>query len=107
MIEETVAGVRGAAAANTPDIVKIHVDGFFGPEVWIGRLSQDHAVFMENSGIDVVFLKKSDVQFNKQRKSLVGNQLNASFRLGDRKVKGSISPESYQKYEAWKAATPI
>jgi len=54
------------------------------------------------AGQDVVFVKKGGVQIECQGNTLIGKNRKASFKLGDRILKGTISPENFAKYELWK-----
>jgi hypothetical protein len=105
MINEIVKAITKAKSKDTPDLLEFLTKAFISQQLWKGRLSQDSAVFVQGSGQDVVFSKKNQVQFDKQSKALIGKKIKAAFRLGERSMNGTISPEYFERYEAWKRET--
>ncbi len=70
---------------------------------WKGRLAGETATFVEGWGSDIVFAKKSDVNFVNEGTILFGRRVEALFQMRDRSVKGSITPELLKRYESWKS----
>jgi len=101
-VDNVVWTIARAKVKEQSDFVEFQTKTFTAQKVWKGKLSQDLAVFVQGSGQDIVFASKNDVHFVKQGKVLIGKTLKASFRIRDRKLTGTIAPEIFDRYEAWK-----
>lgn len=101
-LNNLVNTIRSAKPEEEPDIVEFEAKNFPNERMWKGKLAQGWAVFIARGGSDVVFTAKKDVEFVKTGKALLGKTLKASFKLGTWKMQGSISPELFDRFQAWK-----
>ena len=101
-IDDMVKKVLKAKTRDTPDVIEFQGKGMGAQSLWKAQLSQDSAVFVQVGGQDVVFTRKDQVHIETQGKVLIGKALNAEFRFSDRVLKGTIAPDLFDRYEAWK-----
>jgi hypothetical protein len=95
-----------ASFENDARIMDFKIEAFFGKQDWKGRLDCTSAVFVEISrtGRNMMLARKDSVLIQGKAKNLFGKTLKAAFKIGDRNLKGTISPESFDRYEKWKSA---
>ena len=90
------------ATSDEEGIVEFQTKGFTNQQNWKGTLRGDVAVLLDRMTQDLLFLHTDELEITSQGKKMLGKTLNASFRLKGSNMKGTISPESLQKYERWK-----
>ena len=61
-------------------------------------------MFVGPGGKDIIFARTKEVLFNCDGKVLLGKTLKAKFKIAGRSFNGTISPESFARYEEWKQA---
>lgn len=98
MIDGIVKDITRGKPKDVPDLIEFQIKN----QIWKGRLSQDSAILVQAAGQDVVFARKAQFQIDQTGKVLIGKTLKASFRLRDKSQNGTISPENFEKYAAWK-----
>ncbi|MDD2365893.1 MAG: zinc-ribbon domain-containing protein [Desulfuromonadaceae bacterium] len=102
MIDEYVKAIAKVKAKEESDYIKFKTTTFASHQTWKGKLSKNEIFIADNSGHDVIFATKDEIEINKIRKSLIGKNIKVSFRIRDRKLTGSIAPEFLNRYEGWK-----
>jgi hypothetical protein len=100
-VDDLVKGIAKSKAAKEPDIIQFQISSG-QPPVWKGRLLADAALCVSANGQEAVIARKNDVSITAEGKVLLGKNLKASFQFGDRIFKGSIAPEFFDRYQAWK-----
>jgi hypothetical protein len=105
-IEEMVGTIRKARPKESTDIIEFTVEGIHR-HVWKARLSGEDAVFVEATGSDILVGTRATVEITTRGKVMVGRALKADASVGPVRLKGTISPDSYQLYEQWKTRTFI
>lgn len=104
-INDIAKTIKRAKAKQQSDIVVFKTQTFISQKEWKGRLSQNSAVFVDGTGNDIVFTPKTDVDFVKQGKVLLGKTIKASFRIRDREMTGTIAPVFLDRFDEWKSST--
>jgi hypothetical protein len=103
-IDQIVRDITRAKMAQDPEVIDFQVKPFAGAQAWKGRLRSNHAVFVGPGGKDIIFARTKEVLFNREGKVLLGKTLKAKFKIAGRSFNGTISPESFARYEEWKQA---
>jgi hypothetical protein len=106
-MDALVNQILWANIKNTDDVVQFRQKDFFKQRSWKGQLAERAAAFVDQTNLDVLIARKEDVEIRVRGKVLIGKTLKASFSVRDRRMHVLISPESYQRYEAWKASGGI
>ncbi|MDX9980284.1 MAG: hypothetical protein RBU25_09700 [Lentisphaeria bacterium] len=100
MIDDIVKEILKMKGKTDQDLVEFQMEG----KAWKGRLSEDMAVFVEVLTQDVAFARKDAVRILPQGKALIGKTIKATIKFRDKAQNGTISPENFARYEAWKGA---
>jgi hypothetical protein len=114
-IEEIAKQINKSNPTTDGDIIELLDRNSFyvvteGGEVdWKGRLAPDHAIFVDGSGKYVIFATREDVTFTPRGNVRPKRWAAGTFRIGSQELKGEVSPESLQRYQAWKerGAEPV
>jgi hypothetical protein len=99
-VAELVGAVTSANIKKDKDVIQFKAKG----EAWKARLAGEVGIFVSNIERETLFVRRGDVTIATKDEVLPGKSLKASFQVGDRKLKGTILPESMQRLEAWKAS---
>jgi hypothetical protein len=76
--------------------------------VWKGLLARDAVIFLDGLKQETAMVARRDeFSVETQGKVLIGSSLKANFRIGDRNLSGTISPESLQKIEQWQGPPDV
>ncbi|MFB3896660.1 MAG: hypothetical protein ACE14V_10200 [bacterium] len=101
-LDELAKSIAKSEVKDQPDMIEFQIIGFRNRQIWKGKLESDSAIFAEGSGQDVIFAKKNEVELVNNGKVMVGKSLNMQFKTKDRILKGTIKPESFDRFTAWK-----
>jgi hypothetical protein len=75
---------------------------------WKGLLARDAVIFLDGLKQETALVARRDeFSVESQGKVLIGSSLRANFRIGDRNLSGTISPESLQKIEKWQVPKDV
>jgi len=96
--------IRGARLQNRPDV--LHFKTYKGTKrgVWRVLLGSDSALLVDQTNYfgEIFVLRRSDLEIVPLQRSLVFRCVIASVRVRCWTMEGTISAESYLRYEAWK-----
>ncbi len=102
-LDENVKALGRAHALPESDTLEFHAKAR-----WRARLFEDAALFVFGSGQDVILARKAHITFSSNgQPTLNGKPLNATFGIGGRNLSGSILPEAFAKYGAWKGESAL
>ena len=99
-----VAGDLKKGSSSWPgQFIVFQSKGLAGRAIWKGILYDDGAVFLDVSSHDMMFGRKEDVftKDDKENRSS-GKKLRVIINVGERTCEGTISPQSFKTFEAWK-----
>lgn len=102
-MDQLVKKILKMKPKGAEDVITFQTTSSFKQQVWTAQLAGDAAMFVAKVGHDVLVAHKEEVDIEVHGKALLGKTLKATFRIRDHTMKGLISPESYAKYEDWKA----
>ncbi|HAF94697.1 MAG: hypothetical protein A2X34_00335 [Elusimicrobia bacterium GWC2_51_8] len=72
-------------------------------EIWKGRLYKDFAVFVNDSGTEVIYAKKKEVNFVKPEVAFI-DTIKTSCKICDKQMVINIAPELFKRIEVWRAS---
>jgi hypothetical protein len=101
-IDQIVNDINRSKMNKDPQLIQFQSKTFLSPQSWKGRLRSNHAIFVGASRNDLIFARPSDVVITRQGKVLLGKTLKVTIQITDRSFKGTCSPESFDRYTAWK-----
>lgn len=104
-LDAIVEKIKKLKSKDAPEIIGFRVpQRFMKPQQdWKGQLGRDAAIFIDKRGHDIMVAHKDDVEIDVNGKVLLGKTLKVSVRVAEHRLDGTISPESYERYEEWKA----
>jgi hypothetical protein len=104
-LDAVIQKIKNARSKGAPNIIGFRVaQQFMKPQQdWKGQLGTDAAIFIDKRGHDIMVAHKDDVEIEVTGKVLVGKTLKVSVRVAEHSMQATISPESYERYEDWKA----
>jgi hypothetical protein len=103
-LDKVVAKIKKLKSSEADDIIGFRIAArFMRPQQdFKGQLGANAAIFIDKRGHDVLVAHKDEVRIKVKGKVLLGKTLKAAIRVGEHKLEGTISPESYQRYVDWK-----
>ena len=102
-VENLINGIRKANAKSCDDIIEIQSTSFLaGSTKWKARLAGPCAICITGKKDKVLILAEDEVLLERTGKVLLGKTLRIEGRLGADAVKGTMSPEHFERFEAWK-----
>lgn len=106
-IYELIKSIKKAKPSEVQDLIEFYISPHYR---WKGKLLGEMAFLMAWStdsileDVNLLIIGKSDLNIKKLGGKLwLGEDLRASFQIGERRGEGSIFPEMMERYEAWKA----
>jgi hypothetical protein len=102
LLDDLVKQIQKTSTKKTDDHIAFQTKSFLKQQIWKGQLARGAALFVDNTGHDVLVLHEDEVEMTVRGKVLIGKTLKVAVRLKDRRSEGLISPEEYAKYETWK-----
>ena len=88
--------------ATHPDIIEFTAPSMNRTNHWKGRLSDPVAIFAGGYGDELIFANKHDIAINTTGNAALSKSLKAEFHLGDRTLRGTISPAALARFEQWR-----
>jgi hypothetical protein len=101
-LDELVKTILKAKAKEEDNLIGFQQKDPFKAMAWRAQLADNAAIFVAKQGHDVILAHKEAVEIEVTGKVFLGKTLKAKLRIKDRTMNGTISPESYAKYEHWK-----
>jgi hypothetical protein len=102
LMDKLVKQIQKTKTKATDDHIAFQTKGFLQQQVWKGQLARAAALFVDQTGHEVMVLHEDQFEMTVRGKVLIGKTLKVSVRFKDRVTDGLISPEEYAKYESWK-----
>lgn len=99
-----------AKRKKAPELIEFSSSDAFARRLWRGLLQDNLIVLIAlesriigRSIADVYFLPPSGLMIDIARKEFIGKWLKGTMYINDLKMNGTIPPECYERYQAWKA----
>jgi len=109
-VDALMKSLKNANPADSEDLIEFN-DSRYGTE-WKGKLSGDVSIFVSLGGLlsksvqEALFARREDVTIINKGKVRLRKMLKAQIKIGNKRIKGIMSPESLQRYERlWKTAS--
>ena len=99
-VEDIIKSVTKAKASESENIIELQMDN----KQWKGELTRDVAVFVTAADDDVIFARRSEVDFTPKGEVVPGKKRERFIKMGGRSFAVKISPELMERYESWKGA---
>ncbi len=100
-IDEIASDIKKSKVKSDPALVEFSSQTFMAQAVWKGRLANGHAIFVDNSGHEVVFSKRGDVAFTPSGRVRPNKAVKGSLQLGSVTLKGTFTAESFERLRTW------
>jgi len=103
-LDDIVEQIKKAISKDDPNVIGFRVAAkFMKPQQdWKGQLAEHAAVFIDKRGHDIMVAHKDDVEIRATGKVLIGKTLKVSIRVAEHTLQGTLSPESFDRFEEWK-----
>ncbi len=106
---ELLDTLRKAKRGKAPELIEFSTGDAFARRLWRGLLRDNLLVFVVlearmigYSIADVLFLPPAGLEIDVHRRAALSRWLKATFYVNDQKIKGTIPPECYERFLAWK-----
>ncbi len=97
--------MKTANMTTDSHIVEFRTESWSSKANWKGRLGDGGAVFFVRQ--DLIFVSKQGVSFKNHGKAFLKKSLTVTFALEKESRIATISPEAFQRYEAWKGVDAV
>jgi hypothetical protein len=103
-LDQIVELIKKLKSKDAPEIIGFRMPlRFMRPQQdWKGQLGGNAAIFIDKRGHDIMVAHKDDVEIEVRGKVLIGKTLKVSVTVAQHRLDGTISPESYERYQEWK-----
>ncbi|OPZ87162.1 MAG: hypothetical protein BWY76_00607 [bacterium ADurb.Bin429] len=106
---ELLDKLRKASRMKSTDIIEFSTGDAMACRIWRALLQNNlivmivlEARIIGYSIADVYFLPYTGLTIEIERQEILGKWLKATFYVNNQRVKGTILPECYERFEAWK-----
>ena len=104
-LDQSATAIRKTRPADSPYIIEwVANRNGWGNTRWRAQLAPDLATVVDSTGSEVFLLPRSEFNMTKGRKILFGKRFFLTAQLGPLKLKGSISGEQFERFQAWRWA---
>lgn len=103
-LDEIAKGIRKAKPKKNEDIIEFTSQGFTKTATWRGRLGVEALTLVARKKHGILFAAPHEVTIDRLGKVLLGKTLKVAVKVPGKTLKGTMSPESYERFAAWKAA---
>jgi hypothetical protein len=102
-LDRLASDIEKGKPEDRDDIVAFTMATFWSHKLtWRAQLIGSEAILLNRQAGEMFFLTKDEFDIEVTGKEFLSKRLKASFNLKHRKGQGSLTPESYAKYQAWK-----
>jgi hypothetical protein len=95
-----IQGIVSADLKTDNEVVELMLGGPI-PRLWRGRLSRDAVLLVSHGNFQALILSRRDFEIS-SAKPAFRDHLNAEFRMDTKRLRCTLSTESYARYERWK-----
>jgi hypothetical protein len=104
-LDQSATTIRKTRPADSPYIIEwVANRNVWGNTRWRAQLAPDLATVVDSTGSEVFLLTRSEFNLTKGRKIMVGKRFYMTAQLGPLKLKGTISGEQFERFQAWRWA---
>lgn len=91
---------------DATDVIEFTTTGFHAA-MWKGRLTETGAVLATDGGREVRVAARDEFDIAEQGKVLIGKSLKATITIRGKAAKGTIPPESYERFQQWRTGVIV
>jgi hypothetical protein len=102
-VDETLKSLAATKVFNASDGFEFQAKISRKGQNWKAKLLPEMGVFVREKEEEVVITGKQRANIVPQGSASAGKNYEAAFQLGDRSFTGTISPESFTKFQQWKS----
>jgi membrane-bound ClpP family serine protease len=105
-LDGMVSSMWKSKVKETQDVIEFKVSGFHETP-WKARLTDSLAVLATLGGNEVKVASRAEFDIAENGKVLIGKSLKATFTIRGKAMKGTLSPESFERFQFWKTGVVI
>jgi len=105
-LDEMVRSIEKAKVKESTDTIEFTTTGLHA-RLWRGRLTDTGALLVTIGSHEALVVGKHEFDVEPGGKVVLGNNLKATFTIKGKAYKGSISPQSLERFQSWKMGTSI
>lgn len=105
-LDDMVGAMWKSKVKESPDLVEFITTGFHA-KAWKVRLADSLAVLATDGGREVKVAAREEFDIAENGKVLIGNARKATITVRGKVMKGTIPPESYERFQQWKTGVVI
>lgn len=105
-LDGMVSSMWKAKVKESSDLIEFKVSGFHETP-WKARLTDSLAILATLGGNEVRVATRAEFDIAENGKVLIGKSLKATFTVRGKAMKGTLSPESFERFQLWKTGVVI
>lgn len=105
-LDGMVSAMWKAKVKESQDVIEFKVSGFHETP-WKARLTDSLAILATLGGNEVRVATRAEFDIAENGKVLIGKSLKATFTVRGKAMKGTLSPESFERFQLWKTGVVI
>lgn len=105
-VDESIRALVKTRPKKDPGVFEFVTTGLHA-KVWRGRLTEEGALLLKLGSEEAVFLRRHELEIQPGRKVMFGRDLNATIAMDGKTHKGAISPQSLERFHAWKYGVEV
>lgn len=105
-LDDMIQSVEKAKVKEANDVIEFTTTGLHA-KLWRGRLDDQGALLIQMGQNQAVMALRHEFNIEPGKKVMIGNNLNATLTIKGKTHKGSLSPQSLERYQTWKLGTHI
>jgi len=105
-LDDLIQTAERAKIKEAQDTIEFTTTGLHA-KVWRGRLDDQGALLIQMGQNQAVLAARHEFDIEPGKKVMIGNNLNATFTIKGKTHKGTLSPQSLERYQTWKLGTHI
>jgi len=105
-LDSMVTAMWKSKVKESVDLLEFKTSGFHETP-WKARLADSIAVLATDGGREVKVAARDEIDIAESGKVLIGKSLKATITIRGKAMKGTIPPESYERFQQWKTGVVI
>ena len=105
-LDGLVGAMWKSKVKESMDLIEFKVNGFHETP-WKARLTDTLAILATDGGREVKVAARGEIDIAETGKVLIGRSLKATVTVRGKAMKGTIPPESYERFQQWKTGVVL
>jgi hypothetical protein len=105
-LDESIRAINKGKPKESPDLIEFTMSGLQA-KLWRGRLMDDGAILVKRGTHEAVVVRRHELEIQPGNKVMIGKEIKATFAIDGKTHKGTILPQSLERFQQWKHGSVI